>query len=78
MTSLEHLKVFAKDLGVQLLLENVPNELGTPERHGGISPVHALESEGLLSTPGTRNMARSLHSGFETLRDIYCFDSRPR
>ena len=32
MTSLEHLKVFAKDRGVQLLLENIPNELGTPER----------------------------------------------
>jgi len=32
MTSLEHLKVSAKARGVQLLLENVPNELGTPER----------------------------------------------
>lgn len=32
MTSLEHLKVFAKDRGVQVLLENIPNELGTPER----------------------------------------------
>jgi sugar phosphate isomerase/epimerase len=32
MTSLEHLKIYAKQRGVELLLENTPNELGTPER----------------------------------------------
>ena len=32
MTSIEHLKAFAKPLGVTLLLENIPNELSTPER----------------------------------------------
>src|SRR3974390_464575 len=32
MTSLEHLRAFAKPLGVQLVVENIPNELSTPER----------------------------------------------
>ena len=31
-SSLEHLKIFAKDRGVQVLLENIPNQLGTPQR----------------------------------------------
>lgn len=32
MTSIEHLKIFAKERGAQVLLENTPNELSTPER----------------------------------------------
>jgi sugar phosphate isomerase/epimerase len=32
MTSIEHLKAFAKPLGVTVLLENIPNELSTPDR----------------------------------------------
>lgn len=32
LTSLEHLKIYAKERGAQILLENVPNELTTPER----------------------------------------------
>ncbi len=32
MTSVEHLKVFAKERDVQLLLENIPNQISSPER----------------------------------------------
>src|SRR5271154_5132786 len=32
MTSVEHLRAFAKPLGVNILLENIPNELSTPEK----------------------------------------------
>src|SRR5580704_13026494 len=31
VSSLEHLRAFAKPLGVELLVENIPNELSTPE-----------------------------------------------
>ncbi|MGH9328652.1 MAG: sugar phosphate isomerase/epimerase family protein [Terriglobia bacterium] len=31
-TSLEHLKIFAKERGTQILLENTTDQLGTPER----------------------------------------------
>src|SRR5246127_4409022 len=32
ISSLEHLHAFAKPLGVDLLVENIPNELSTPEK----------------------------------------------
>src|SRR5882757_9929049 len=32
MTSVEHLRAFAKPLGVSILLENIPNELSTPDK----------------------------------------------
>jgi sugar phosphate isomerase/epimerase len=31
-TSLEHLRIYAKERGAQILLENIPNQLTTPER----------------------------------------------
>ena len=44
-TSLEHLKIFAKERGVQILLENIPNELSTPERL--LSFIHYTRMEDL-------------------------------
>jgi sugar phosphate isomerase/epimerase len=32
MTAIEHLRAFAKPLGVTILVENIPNELSTPEK----------------------------------------------
>jgi sugar phosphate isomerase/epimerase len=32
LTSLEHLRLFARQRGVEILLENIPNELSTPAR----------------------------------------------
>src|ERR671923_2176377 len=32
MTSIEHLRAFAKPLGVRILLENIPNDMSTPDR----------------------------------------------
>jgi sugar phosphate isomerase/epimerase len=67
MTSLEHLKVFAKDRGVQLLLENVPNELGTPERLVEFLQYTRLNVKICFDT-GHAHMTHGLHSAFETLR----------
>lgn len=66
MTSLEHLKVSAKDRGVQLLLENVPNELGTPERLVEFLHYTRLNIKICLDT-GHAHMKLGLHSAFETL-----------
>jgi len=66
MTSLEHLKVFAKDRGVQLLLENVPNELGTPERLVEFLHYTRLNVNICFDT-GHAHMTHGLHSAFETL-----------
>src|SRR6266568_2579257 len=32
LTSIEHLRAFAKPLGVRILLENIPNELAVPDK----------------------------------------------
>jgi len=45
LTSLEHLRAFAKPLGVSLLVENIPNELSTPERL--LEYIHTLHFEDL-------------------------------
>jgi sugar phosphate isomerase/epimerase len=66
MTSLEHLKVFARDRGVQLLLENVPNELGTPERLVTFLQLTRLNVKICFDT-GHAHMTGGLHSAFETL-----------
>jgi sugar phosphate isomerase/epimerase len=67
MTSLEHLKVSAKDRGVQLLLENVPNELGTPERLVEFLEYTRLNVKICFDT-GHAHMKQGLHPAFETLR----------
>jgi len=66
MTSLEHLKVFAKDLGVQILLENVPNELGTPERLVQFLQYSRLKVKICFDT-GHAHMTHGLHAAYETL-----------
>ena len=66
MTSLEHLKVSAKDRGVQLLLENVPNELGTPERLVQFLQYTRLNVKICFDT-GHAHMTRGFHPAFETL-----------
>ncbi len=67
LTSLEHLKVAAKDRGVQLLLENVPNELGTPERLVEFLQYSRLNVKICFDT-GHAHMAGGVHPAFETLR----------
>ncbi len=67
MTSLEHLKVSAKDRDVQLLLENVPNELGTPERLVEFLQYTRLNVKICFDT-GHAHMTHGLHAAFETLR----------
>ncbi len=68
MTSLEHLKVFAKDRGVQLLLENVPNELGSPERLVEFLHYTRLGVKVCFDI-GHAHMGAGAHSAFEILRE---------
>jgi len=66
MTSLEHLKVFAKDRGVQLLLENVPNDLGTPERLVEFLQYTRLNVK-ICFDCGHAHMTCGVHPAFEIL-----------
>src|SRR5205085_3699134 len=69
MTSIEHLRAFAKPLGVRVLLENIPNELSTPERL--IEMIHSahFDDVGVCFDFGHANLMSSVRNAFEILRD---------
>ena len=61
MTSIEHLRAFAKPLGVRLLLENIPNELSTPENSSSSSASATSPTSASASTPDTRILKAASH-----------------
>lgn len=69
MTSLEHLRAFAKPLGVQVVVENIPNELSTPE--GLVELLHSARftDVGVCFDVGHANLAPGVPQAFETLKD---------
>ena len=69
VTSLEHLHAFAKPLGVELLVENIPNELSTPE--GLIALLHAgrFADIGVCFNVGHAHLAPGVKPAFEVLKD---------
>src|ERR1700752_4000255 len=72
MTSVEHLRAFAKPLGVRVLLENIPNELSTPERL--VEMIHAahFDDVGICFDFGHAHMMSSVGEAFEIVRQQIC------
>ena len=68
MTSIEHLRAFAKPLGVRILLENIPNELSTPDKL--IEFIHAshFDDVGVCFDLGHAHMMSSVAEAFEILK----------
>lgn len=69
MTSIEHLKIFAKERGAQILLENIPNELSTPERLLQFISYSRMEDLKLCFDTGHAHMAGGAHHAFQIMRD---------
>ena len=69
MSSLEHLHAFAKPLGVQLLLENIPNELSTPEKLMELLHAGRFDDIGVCFDVGHAHIRSSVPQAFETLKD---------
>jgi sugar phosphate isomerase/epimerase len=69
MTSIEHLRAFAKPLGVRLLLENIPNELSTPDRLVEMIRTAHFDDVGVCFDFGHAHMESSVSQGFEILRN---------
>jgi len=67
-SSLEHLKIFAKDRGVQVLLENIPNQLGTPQRLVQFVDYTRLDLKICFDT-GHAHIMPGVQSAFATLKD---------
>ena len=72
MTSIEHLRAFAKPLGVRLLIENIPNELSTPDRLVEMIRSAHFDDVGVCFDFGHALMMSSVSQAFEILRTYIC------
>jgi sugar phosphate isomerase/epimerase len=72
MTSVEHLRAFAKPLGVRILLENIPNELSTPDKL--VEFIHAshFEDVGVCFDFGHAHLMSSVAEAFEIAKPHVC------
>ena len=72
MTSVEHLRAFAKPLGVRVLVENIPNELSTPERL--VEFIHTMHFDdiGVCFDCGHAHMMEGIPEAFAILKNHIC------
>jgi sugar phosphate isomerase/epimerase len=70
MTSLEHLRAFAKPLGVQIMVENIPNDLSTPEALVELLHKARFTDIGVCFDVGHAHMGPGVGPAFETLKDL--------
>ncbi len=72
MTSIEHLRAFAKPLGVRILLENIPNELSTPDKL--VEMIHGahFDDVDVCFDFGHAHIMSSVREAFEILRNHVC------
>jgi sugar phosphate isomerase/epimerase len=68
MSSIEHLHAFAKPLGVKLLLENIPNEMSTPERLREFLNVLHYDDLGVCFDFGHAHIMSTVAQAFDILR----------
>jgi sugar phosphate isomerase/epimerase len=67
LSAIEHLRAFARPLGVSLLLENTPNDLATPEKLVEIMKLLRYEDLGVCFDVGHAHMMSSVHQAFSML-----------
>ena len=72
MTCVEHLRAFAKPLGVRILLENIPNELSTPERLVEFIHTMRFADVGVCFDCGHAHMMSGIPQSFEILKNHIC------
>jgi sugar phosphate isomerase/epimerase len=72
MTSIEHLRAFAKPLGVRILLENIPNELSTPEKLVEMIQTAHFDDVGICFDFGHAHMMNSVREAFEIVAPRIC------
>jgi sugar phosphate isomerase/epimerase len=70
MTSIEHLRAFAKPLGVRILLENIPNELSTPGKLVELIHDAHFEDVGVCFDFGHAHIMSDIPQSFDTLKSL--------
>jgi sugar phosphate isomerase/epimerase len=69
LSSIEHLRAFARPLGVNLLVENTPNDLSTPERLMELLRSLHYPDLGICFDTGHAHWMSSVHQAFGVLED---------
>ncbi len=68
-SSIEHLHAFAKPLGVRVLLENIPNELSTPERLVELVQTAHFDDVGFCFDIGHAHLEQGVEAAFAVMKD---------
>lgn len=68
LTAIEHLRAFARPLGVTLLLENIPNELSTPARLMEFLGGGHFDDMGICFDVGHAHLMGGVAADFESLK----------
>jgi sugar phosphate isomerase/epimerase len=69
MTAVEHLRAFAKPLGVTVLLENIPNEIATPEKLVELVQTGHFNDVGFCFDTGHAHIMSNVAEAFETMKE---------
>lgn len=69
LSSIEHLRAFARPLGVSLLVENTLNDLATPERLKELLKALHYPDLGVCFDTGHAHIMSSVHQAFGVLED---------
>ena len=69
-SSIEYLRLFAKQLGVRILLENIPNELSTPPRLLQFLQYTKLPDVALCFDIGHAHLTTGVDKSFKILKDF--------
>jgi sugar phosphate isomerase/epimerase len=69
LSSIEHLRAFARPLGVNLLVENIPNDLSEPEKLVELIKTLHYDDLGICFDTGHAHMMSSVHQAFGVLED---------
>jgi hypothetical protein len=70
MTSIEHLRAFARPLGVGLLVENIPNELTAPKKIMELLHTLHYDDVGVCFDLGHAHLEPGVEAAFETLKPL--------
>jgi len=69
MTCIEHLRAFAKPLGVSILVENIPNEFSAPEKLVEFIRAAHFEDVGICLDLGHAHLMSSVAEAFATVKE---------
>jgi sugar phosphate isomerase/epimerase len=69
MTAIEHLRAFAKPLGVMVLVENIPNEISEPERLRELIQTAHFDDVGVCFDIGHAHIMNTVAKDFDVLKD---------